>query len=108
MSRTPEFSTPESSTPEYKTLKNGSIDYNHYIRASHTLRSQSAHGALRAMSNWLRYAVARIAAKQAASPDAPRSAGDFCQPPARQTSKATSAAPRVQSPSRAGTAVPAE
>ncbi|UYV38186.1 hypothetical protein N4R57_03605 [Rhodobacteraceae bacterium D3-12] len=33
--------------PDYKTLPGGSIDYAHYIRRSHDIRSRSAHGGLR-------------------------------------------------------------
>jgi hypothetical protein len=40
--------------PDYKTLPGGSIDYAHYIRRSHELRSHDAHALIRRLATCLR------------------------------------------------------
>lgn len=41
------------SNTTYKTLKNGSIDYNHYIGHGRTVRSHAAHALIQSLWTWL-------------------------------------------------------
>lgn len=41
-------------TPSHKTIAGGSIDYTHYMRKSHEIRSQGAHRFLRSVGGWLK------------------------------------------------------
>ena len=54
-------------SPEYKTLTNGSIDYGHYIRKSHDIRSQSAHSGLRWVARFVAALLHRNGKAQAGS-----------------------------------------
>ena len=41
------------SNPTHKTLKNGSIDYNHYIQHGRQVRSHAAHALIKSLWTWL-------------------------------------------------------
>jgi len=51
--------------PDYKTTANGTIDYRHYIRRSHVIRSQHAWRTIRAAGNALKAAFGPIRGKSA-------------------------------------------